>query len=96
MLTLEERPRYRPDFGVAWLRLPVLIVLGLVAAAGLAWGLKVAYVNGWYLVVVWPVFGRVHPWGRALRSCRLESLPKPLAGGRPGNAGRTGRLPGLL
>ena len=57
MPTMEERARYRPDSGVAWLRLPVLIVLALVAAAGLAWGLKVAYVNGCYLVAVWAVLG---------------------------------------
>ncbi len=57
MLTVEQRARYRPDLGVAWLRLPVLIALALVAAVGLAWGLKVAFLNGWYFIFLLPGLG---------------------------------------
>jgi hypothetical protein len=35
-------------------RLPILIVVPLVAAAGLAWVLKFAYIHDWYWVIVLP------------------------------------------
>ena len=54
MPSLEERARYQSDSGVMAARLPILIVVPLVAAAGLAWVLKFAYIHDWYWVIVLP------------------------------------------
>jgi len=57
MLTSEERARYESDGGVVWLRLPALVALSLVAAAALAWVLKLAFVGGWYWIILLPAVG---------------------------------------
>ncbi|HEY7326847.1 MAG TPA: hypothetical protein VH592_04365 [Gemmataceae bacterium] len=57
MPTVEERSRYESDFGVSWLRLPVLVAGALLAAVAVAWGLKLAFVHGWYLIILLPVAG---------------------------------------
>lgn len=59
MLSIEERARYESDLGVSWLRLPGLFILALVAAAGLAWVLKIAFSTGWYLIILVPGIGGV-------------------------------------
>lgn len=59
MLSVEQRARYRSGLGIDWLRLPTLIVLASVAAAGLAWCLKTAFVHGWYWVFLLPIFGGI-------------------------------------
>jgi hypothetical protein len=57
MPTVEERPRYQSDYGVAWLRLPVLVLVALLTAVVVAWGLKFALVHGWYLIILLPMVG---------------------------------------
>jgi len=57
MLAVEDRVRYEPGFGVDGLRLPALIVLAPLAALGVAWCLKSAFVHGWYLIFLLPVLG---------------------------------------
>ncbi len=57
MLTIEQRQRYAPGVGVAWVFLPALIVLSLLAGLGLAWGLKLAYYHDWYLILLLPIVG---------------------------------------
>lgn len=54
MLTLQERERYQPDGGIMMVRLPALIILSLVAALAVAWGLKLAFLSGWYLIILVP------------------------------------------
>jgi hypothetical protein len=54
MITVKERARYKSDGGVVWSRLTALIVLALVAAAGVAWGLKLAFLGGWYWILLLP------------------------------------------
>ncbi len=57
MRAIEERARYVPDLGVDWLRLPAMVGLAAVAAVTLAWCLKCAFVHGWYLIFLLPMFG---------------------------------------
>lgn len=57
MRAVEDRVRYQAGFGVDWPRLPVFISLAAVAAVGLAWCLKSAFVHGWYLIFLLPIFG---------------------------------------
>src|SRR5438309_9807139 len=57
MLPLDDRPRYESGFGIAWPRLPALVVGALAAAAGVAWLLKFAYVYHWYLIILLPCAG---------------------------------------
>src|SRR5262249_37383356 len=57
MPTVEERARYQSDFGVSWLRLPILTAIALVTAIAVAWCLKSALVHGWYLIILVPGVG---------------------------------------
>jgi len=57
MVTVQERAHYQPGFGISWTRLPTLIILAMSAAVGLAWCLKLAFVSGWYLIFLLPIFG---------------------------------------
>lgn len=57
MLALQERERYQSDGGIMAARLPALILLALVAAVGLAWALKLAFLSGWYLIFLVPAVG---------------------------------------
>lgn len=54
MQTLQERDRYQSDGGIMTARLPALIVLSLAAAVVVAWGLKLAFLSGWYLIILVP------------------------------------------
>ncbi|MHB8901293.1 MAG: hypothetical protein ACYC6Y_21295, partial [Thermoguttaceae bacterium] len=57
MVRLEERARYRSDGGVVLGGLPVLIGLSLLAALAVAWGLKLAFVVGFYWIILVPALG---------------------------------------
>ncbi len=57
MTSLEERSHYEPGLGIAWLRVPVLVFLPLIAAVALAWCLRTAFVSGWYFVILVPGVG---------------------------------------
>ncbi len=57
MPSIEERARYKSGFGLSGLLLPILIVFALLAAAGMAWGLKIAFLNGWYWIIMLPTMG---------------------------------------
>jgi hypothetical protein len=57
MPTVQERARYQSDFGVSWLRLPILVVVALLTAVAVAWCFKFALVHGWYLIILLPAMG---------------------------------------
>ena len=56
MVSVQERARYQPGLGFSWMRLPFLFILALLAATGLAWCLKFAFLNGWYATILLPIF----------------------------------------
>ena len=49
--------QYKSDLGVAWLFLPALVILPLLAAAAVAWAMKCAFFSGWYLMILTPLLG---------------------------------------
>ncbi|MCI0381338.1 MAG: hypothetical protein L0215_27455 [Gemmataceae bacterium] len=53
MLRLSNRSHYEPGLGVSWARLPLLLAVALLTAAGLAWLLKFAYFANFYLIMLW-------------------------------------------
>jgi hypothetical protein len=57
MPTVQERARYQSDFGVSWLRLPILVAASLLTAIVVAWCLQFALVHGWYLIILLPAAG---------------------------------------
>src|SRR5438034_1237918 len=57
MQSLTDRPRYQTDFGVSWALLPTLLLGALLAAGGVAWAFKFAFVHGWYLIFLLPAVG---------------------------------------
>lgn len=57
MVAVRERLRYVSDSGVAWPVLPLLVVGSVAAGLGVAWGLKLAYSHGWYLIGLVPALG---------------------------------------
>lgn len=88
MPPVEERARYHSDYGIAWLRLPVLVVVAFLAAAAVAGCLKFAWVHGWYLIFLLPAVGGaalagvlylVVGWSHC-RNCWLAGVLGVLAG----------------
>ncbi|MBN2579824.1 MAG: hypothetical protein JXB10_12625 [Pirellulales bacterium] len=59
MPAMKPRTQYEPDGGVNWPLVPVLLIPTLLAAIAVAWCLKTAYFNGWYLILVMPGLGGI-------------------------------------
>src|SRR5262245_12713468 len=56
MLSLQERPRYRPGAGVSVPLLPLLVTIPLIVAVLIGWFLSFAFVHGWYLIMLMAIF----------------------------------------
>ena len=56
MVAVQDRGRYQPGFGVSLLRLPLFLILALLAAALAARYLKFAFFTGWYATILLPIF----------------------------------------
>jgi hypothetical protein len=57
MTSLNDRDRYRPDQRVRPTALPLLVCGALLAAAAVAWVMKLLFMHGWYLVFLVPLVG---------------------------------------
>jgi hypothetical protein len=57
MNNLDDRNRYRSDQGVSLKGLPLLVAGPVLAAIAAAWALMFLFFQGWYLLMVVPMFG---------------------------------------
>ena len=57
MQSLINRRRYQTDSGISWPLAPTLLLGALLAAGGVAWAFKFAFVHDWYLIFLLPAIG---------------------------------------
>src|SRR5262245_26852355 len=57
MNAISNRQHYVSDQGVRITRLPLLVLGGLFAATAVGWLLQFLFFQGWYFVIIVPVFG---------------------------------------